>query len=135
MAADEVGIAIIVEDTGIGIAQEALPFLFFEFEQADAAIRRRQGGTGLGLAISRRLARAMSGDIHVASAPGAGSKFTAALRLKRAAEPAARVQQKASAQAGQHVLLALDRPIERCACRWKVPAFPLRKAPARPRTS
>jgi PAS domain S-box-containing protein len=116
-AADEVGIAIIVEDTGIGIAQEALPFLFFEFEQADAAIRRRQGGTGLGLAISRRLARAMSGDIHVASGPGAGSKFTAALRLKRAAEPAARVQQKASAQAGQHVLLALDRPIERRALR------------------
>ena len=58
----------------------------------------------------------MSGDIHVASGPGAGSKFTAALRPKRAAEPAARAA-KASAQAGQHVLLALDRPIERRALR------------------
>ena len=67
---DEVRIAITVEDTGIGIDQEALPFLFFEFEQAEAAVRRRQGGTGLGLAISRRLARAMAGDIHVASMPG-----------------------------------------------------------------
>ena len=67
---DDVDIAIAVEDTGIGIAAEALPALFSEFEQADAAVRRRQGGTGLGLAISRRLARAMGGDILVASAPG-----------------------------------------------------------------
>jgi PAS domain S-box-containing protein len=113
---DEVPVAIVVEDTGIGIAEEALPSLFFEFEQADAAVRRRQGGTGLGLAISLRLARAMSGDIQVTSTPGAGSKFTV-LRLRRAAESAGQVQRAAPAHAGQHVLLALDRPIERRALR------------------
>ena len=68
----------------MGIAPDTLPFLFSEFEQAEDAVRRRQGGTGLGLAISRRLARAMGGDILVASAPGCGSTFTATLRLKRA---------------------------------------------------
>ena len=73
-----------MEDTGIGIAPEALPGLFHEFEQAEAAARRRQGGTGLGLAISRRLAHAMGGDIFVASQPGCGSTFTLALRLEAA---------------------------------------------------
>src|SRR4029079_12903501 len=62
---DDLEIAIAVEDTGMGIAPESLPSLFSEFEQAEDAVRRRQGGTGLGLAISRRLARAMGGDILV----------------------------------------------------------------------
>jgi PAS domain S-box-containing protein len=114
---DEVRIAVAVEDTGIGIDQEALPFLFFEFEQAEAAVRRRQGGTGLGLAISRRLARAMAGDIHVASMAGAGSKFTAVLHLGRVQGPPLEREGGAPRWIGQHVLLALDRPIERRALR------------------
>ena len=85
---DDIDIAISVEDTGIGIAPELLPALFSEFEQADAAVQRRQGGTGLGLAISRRLARAMGGDVLVSSTPGRGSIFTATMRLKRVAESA-----------------------------------------------
>ena len=88
MAEGDVDVAIAVEDTGIGIAADALPALFSEFEQADAAVRRRQGGTGLGLAISRRLARAMGGEILVASVPGSGSTFTATMRLKRMTDPA-----------------------------------------------
>ncbi len=114
---DEVEIAVAVEDTGMGIAPEALPALFSEFEQAEAAVRRRQGGTGLGLAISRRLAQAMGGDVQVASTPGRGSTFTAILRLKRAGkrgEPEAPVEAPAPVQ---HVLLALDRGVERRALR------------------
>jgi CheY-like chemotaxis protein len=112
---DEVEIAITVEDTGIGIAGEVLPSLFSEFEQADAAVKRRQGGTGLGLAISRRLVRAMGGDITVASEVGSGSTFTAIVRLKRAAGSTGGAP--ATAAAGRHVLLALDRPVERRALR------------------
>ena len=112
--ADDLGIAIAVEDTGMGIASDTLPALFSEFEQAEDAVRRRQGGTGLGLAISRRLARAMGGDIVVVSQPGVGSTFTANLHLKLdrngATEPCA-------GASTQHVLLALDRTIERRALR------------------
>ena len=115
-SADDAAIAITVEDTGIGIAPDALASLFHEFEQAEAAVRRRQGGTGLGLAISRRLARAMAGDIYVASEPGTGSTFTAVLRLKRSSERAPAAT-PAMAAPMPHVLLALDRPIERRALR------------------
>jgi PAS domain S-box-containing protein len=113
---DEVVVSIMVEDTGIGITAEALPLLFQEFEQTEAAVRRRLGGTGLGLAISRRLARAMSGDIFVASEPGVGSTFTAVVRLKRSRQ---RANGAAAAMTPpmSHVLLALNRPIERRALR------------------
>jgi two-component system sensor histidine kinase/response regulator len=67
---------IVVEDTGIGIAPEALDRLFQPFVQAESSTLRRFGGTGLGLAIARRLARGMAGDILVASTPGRGSRFT-----------------------------------------------------------
>jgi signal transduction histidine kinase len=71
-----VRVEIAVEDTGIGLSRSDMQGLFSEFEQADAAIRRRNGGTGLGLAISMQLARAMRGEIRVLSAPGKGSTFT-----------------------------------------------------------
>ena len=77
-----VGIEITVEDTGIGLSPDDMRRLFTEFEQADAAVRRRDGGTGLGLAISMQLARAMRGDIRVASTLGKGSTFKAGLVLQ-----------------------------------------------------
>src|SRR5215510_8029211 len=112
----EVVVAITVEDTGIGIPPEAFATLFGEFEQAELAVERRQGGTGLGLAISRRLARAMGGDIEVTSA-GCGSTFVATVRLKRAEQPAAPRPARVKPASVPHVLLALERPIERRALR------------------
>jgi two-component system sensor histidine kinase RpfC len=64
-----------VNDTGIGISQEAKARIFQRFTQADATIVNRFGGTGLGLAICEGLVRLLGGTIGVESSPGSGSMF------------------------------------------------------------
>ncbi len=64
-----------VEDTGIGIKSEDLPFLFDEFHQVNAQKNRKIGGTGLGLAITRRLCLLMGGSVTAKSEYGKGSAF------------------------------------------------------------
>jgi signal transduction histidine kinase/CheY-like chemotaxis protein len=63
-----------VQDSGVGIAREFLPFVFDRFRQADSRSIRRHGGLGLGLAIARHLVEQHHGDIHATSAgPGLGT--------------------------------------------------------------
>ena len=76
-----IGLTISVQDSGIGIAAEALPRLFTRFNQADSSTARRYGGTGLGLAITRAIVDLMGGQISVQSEPGIGSRFTVDLPL------------------------------------------------------
>ncbi|MGQ0596206.1 ATP-binding protein [Aquabacterium sp.] len=64
-----------VQDSGIGIPDEALGQLFQPFNKASDSTIRQYGGSGLGLAICKRLVDMMNGRIGVDSQPGSGSLF------------------------------------------------------------
>ncbi len=68
-------IAMEVQDTGIGIANDKLDSIFNPFEQEQTDTARNYGGTGLGLAIVRILAHKMGGRVWVKSELGHGSTF------------------------------------------------------------
>ena len=71
-----------VDDTGIGIRKEALPYLFDSFKRVDTERNRNVEGTGLGLAISKQLIDLMGGTITVdGRGEQAGTVFT--VRLPR----------------------------------------------------
>jgi signal transduction histidine kinase len=71
-------VRLLVEDTGIGIAEAYLDHLFEPFSQEDYRLNRAYGGSGLDLAITRRLLDAMGGTIRVESEKGRGSRFVVA---------------------------------------------------------
>jgi signal transduction histidine kinase len=79
-APDDRTVAIVVSDTGIGVAGEEQEKIFEPFVQLDRSLTKIRDGVGLGLAFSRDLARGMSGEIHVESAgTGQGSRFVVTL--------------------------------------------------------
>jgi signal transduction histidine kinase/CheY-like chemotaxis protein/HPt (histidine-containing phosphotransfer) domain-containing protein len=80
-----------VQDTGIGIAADALTTMFEPFKQAEASTTRRYGGTGIGLAISRRLVTAAGGSISAVSGVGLGSTFSFVLPIAGGDSEAAEV--------------------------------------------
>ena len=65
-----------IRDTGIGIAEEDMPFIF------DPFFTTKRTGTGLGLTITHRIVKEHSGNIEVESRPGAGSTFRVFIPLK-----------------------------------------------------
>lgn len=70
------GVAVSVQDTGVGIEHEHLPHLFKRFYRADPSRSRATGGTGLGLAVVAQLVQAHGGSVSVESLVGFGSCFT-----------------------------------------------------------
>jgi len=68
-------LSIMVQDTGIGIPEESLPYIFEEFRQVDGSVSRSFDGTGLGLAIAQRTAKLLGGFISVESEVEKGSTF------------------------------------------------------------
>ncbi|HEV2000948.1 MAG TPA: ATP-binding protein, partial [Xanthobacteraceae bacterium] len=75
-----------VTDSGIGMAKPEIKRLFRPFAQASDEVAGRFGGAGLGLVFVKRLAKAMGGDVTVASTPGQGSTFRLTVMVE-AAEP------------------------------------------------
>jgi len=73
------GCVLQVEDTGIGIAQEQIPFLFERFRQAEGSENRSYEGTGLGLALVKELVEVHGGQVTVDSVYGKGTNFSISL--------------------------------------------------------
>ncbi len=65
-----------IEDSGIGIAENEIPFIFDSFKQQSGLDTKKYGGTGLGLSIASKLAEMLKGEISVKSKLGEGSTFT-----------------------------------------------------------
>ncbi len=106
-----------VEDSGIGIAPEAVGGLFNLFQQADNSTTRKYGGTGLGLAITRRLVDMMGGKTGVESEPGHGCRFWFTVRLDKMGDvsglTAAPPETATGSLTGHTVLVVEDEPINR----------------------
>jgi signal transduction histidine kinase len=72
-------VAISVTDTGIGIAEDALPFVFDEFFRSKTQETLTIHGTGLGLSIVKRIVEGYGGEIRAESEEGQGSTFVVSL--------------------------------------------------------
>lgn len=70
-----------VTDSGIGISEEDLPFVFDHFYRSDKSRDKKSGGSGIGLAIVRQLIEIHGGLVEAVSRPGKGSSFRLFLPL------------------------------------------------------
>jgi signal transduction histidine kinase/CheY-like chemotaxis protein/DNA-binding CsgD family transcriptional regulator len=106
----ESSFTVTVKDTGIGIAEDVLPFIFDRFYQVDSAASRRYPGTGLGLALVKEMVETQGGTIAAKSRPGVGSSFTMSFPIGEVVESAG----EAAPRAGEAELAAYfhsdDRP-------------------------
>lgn len=76
VAKEDKEFALTVTDTGIGIAQKNLPYVFDRFWQADGSSKRKFQGVGIGLSLVKELTEIHGGKVSVESEEGKGTKFT-----------------------------------------------------------
>lgn len=77
VASGQEGIAIVVRDTGIGMAEEDIPKALQPFGQIDSSLSRNHQGTGLGLPLSKALLDLHDATLSICSEPGGGTTVTA----------------------------------------------------------
>ncbi|WP_373516580.1 response regulator [Pricia sp.] len=78
----EYGLQIQVSDSGKGIPEEMLPFIFDRFYQVDTGNTKEKEGSGIGLSLSKDLVELMDGTITVSSEMGKGALFTVQLPIQ-----------------------------------------------------
>jgi len=93
-------ILVKVSDTGPGISEEHLPYVFEKFYQVDGSLDRAKGGTGLGLAIAQEIIMSRGGKIWVESELGKGTTFSFTLPVRRADEGRSKVRQRETIKQG-----------------------------------
>ncbi|WP_165760459.1 ATP-binding protein [Niastella populi] len=126
---DTMTLAFTITDTGVGIPEDSITYIFDSFSQASQDISRRFGGTGLGLTICKQLLQLQGGDISVQSAVGKGSSFQFYLPFDINNTPAAEMPalpgkpEHDHPLTGKQVLVAEDNEINQ-----KLIEFVLRKA-------
>lgn len=77
-----------VEDTGIGIPEAEIPYIFERFHRVEKSRSRQFGGTGLGLSITQKLVELHHGELRVCSKVGQGTRMEIRFTLKPQGEQA-----------------------------------------------
>ena len=73
-----------VEDSGCGIREEELPFIFNQYYKAPSNQKYNEGGSGIGLHLTKEIVEMHKGKISVTSSPGKGTCFTVRLSTMKA---------------------------------------------------
>lgn len=109
-ASEDGKVTVVVEDDGIGIPAEDLPYVFEPFFRTDGG----GGGAGLGLAICRNIVTALGGTISVTSVPEAGTRFTVTLLAAGADEASVegkRARSRERVKSRARILIIDDEPL------------------------
>ncbi|EKO39978.1 MAG: PAS domain S-box [Solidesulfovibrio magneticus str. Maddingley MBC34] len=111
---DRLHVLFTVSDTGIGIPDDQLQYVFEPFSQIEGSYTRRFQGAGLGLSIVRKLVRLLGGELAVDSTEGGGTTMYCSIPLKRQ-DGAAAACAPAASGAGQDrtlkILMAEDEAV------------------------
>lgn len=76
-------LVLTIEDNGIGIDQDALPYVFDRFYRAAPSRNADTGGSGLGLAIAKQIMAGHGGQIAAESTKGAGTRIRISLPIRK----------------------------------------------------
>jgi signal transduction histidine kinase len=112
LTGDARDVTLQVEDTGIGIPEDALERIFERFYQVDSSLVRRFGGVGLGLAICKSIVEWHGGRVVAESVPDRGSRFTVVLPRRTGPRVAVRPAPRPQAATDDVLRLAIEMVAE-----------------------